>query len=52
MYLSDIEVGQKIGGGAFGEVFQGFWNKQPVALKKLLQTQLIEEFTAEADMLM
>lgn len=34
----EVEFGELIGSGGFGQVYQGFWNKTPVALK-VLKTQ-------------
>lgn len=47
----EIKVGRRLGGGAFGEVFEGMWQSTRVALKRLHDEGQIEEFTAEFKLL-
>lgn len=52
VYLSNVEIQEKIGGGAFGEVYRGTWDETTtVALKKLHSIDQLEEFRAEASIL-
>jgi serine/threonine protein kinase len=44
--IVNVEIGPRIGGGHFGEVFKGTWNRTPIALKKLKKDQ-IEDFIQE-----
>jgi serine/threonine protein kinase len=54
-YLEGIEIGNKIGGGAFGDVYNGIWANNTVALKKLhkksFESKQIEEFFGETQLL-
>jgi len=46
--LTNIKLGQKLGGGQFGEVYYGTWNGETaVALKKLKDSNQIESFMKE-----
>ena len=48
----DIEIGDRVGGGNFGDVCKGKWRGQVVvAIKTLKDEQGIKEFTEEADVL-
>lgn len=47
----EIEIGKKVGGGAFGEVYEGVWRSTSVALKKLHDEEQISEFLAESKVL-
>ena len=50
--ISDIEILKKIGTGNFGEVYKGVWQgTTPVALERLRESNLIQEFLAEATIL-
>ena len=50
--ITDVTVLGKIGGGNFGDVFRGKWNRTTdVALKKLKSREHLEEFLREASML-
>ncbi len=50
--VNDIKLGDKLGGGNFGIVYKGTWNRQEVAVKQLLMRNLSddsqEEFEKEA----
>ncbi len=51
----DLTVGRRIGGGGYGEVYQGEWSGIPVAIKKLhlktLSTSLSTDFEREANIM-
>ena len=50
--ITDIEIQHQIGGGNFGEVYQGLWQDTTVvALKKLKGVEQLKEFEAEANTL-
>ena len=50
--VENIEIGTRLGGGNFGEVFEGTWNgTTKVALKKLKSNEAFEEFAREATVL-
>ena len=50
--LKNITVKEKIGGGHFGEVFQGIWlENTTVALKRITGVNLLEEFENELSIL-
>ncbi|MEM3062175.1 MAG: protein kinase [Nitrososphaerota archaeon] len=50
--IQNIEIGNRLGGGNFGDVFKGTWNgTTTVALKKLKSSEHLEEFAKEADVL-
>jgi len=52
LYLEDITLGNSLGGGAFGEVFEGEWQGVvKVAVKKLHNREGLEEFLMEAKLL-
>jgi serine/threonine protein kinase len=44
--ITNVEIGERIGGGNFGDVYKGTWNRTPVALKKLKQDQM-QDFVHE-----
>lgn len=44
----DLQIKSKLGEGSFGEVYRGTWNGADVALKKLKNTELFDEFQREA----
>lgn len=46
--LTDIQIGDHIGSGSFGDVFKGTWFDVSVALKKLKNSSLIKDFEKEA----
>ena len=52
---SALTLGQLLGEGAYGSVYQGVWNDQPVAIKRLkaqhLTEKAIEEFRREAQIM-
>ena len=49
---NDIDLGVRVGGGNFGDVFKGTWRDQVVvAIKTLKDDQGAEEFNKEADVL-
>lgn len=48
---NDIQLGVRLGGGAFGEVFEGTYQATKVALKKLHDESQFEEFISEAKIL-
>jgi len=43
----DIEVGQRIGGGGFAIVYEGYWNKKHVALKTLFNPNVTDKLKQE-----
>eukprot|EP01090_Pellita_catalonica_P001893 TRINITY_DN11607_c0_g1_i1.p1 TRINITY_DN11607_c0_g1~~TRINITY_DN11607_c0_g1_i1.p1 ORF type:complete len:598 (-),score=77.58 TRINITY_DN11607_c0_g1_i1:143-1936(-) len=53
----DIELGKKIGGGAFGEVYKGKWRTVTVAIKALRMSErspkekLMQDFLSEVSLL-
>ena len=51
VHPDDIEVGQRIGGGGFAIVYEGWWERRHVALKTLfdprVSQELIQEFMDE-----
>jgi len=50
--VDDIIIGERIGGGNFGDVYRGKWQSTvEVALKKLKKQDQVEEFVAETNML-
>jgi serine/threonine protein kinase len=52
IYVKDIRIVRRLGGGNFGEVYEGVWHgSTPVALKQV-QSQQIDDFLREASMLM
>jgi len=52
LFLDDITLGNSLGGGAFGEVFEGLWQGVvKVAVKKLHNPEAFEEFKKEAHIL-
>jgi len=52
LYLDDITLGEALGGGAYGEVFEGLWQGVvKVAVKKLHDIAGLEEFVREGRIL-
>ena len=49
--IKGVNVGEKLGGGNFGEVFKGNWKGAAVALKKLKSDQY-QEFQKECEALL
>ena len=50
--ITDIEIQHQIGGGNFGDVYQGLWQDTTVvALKKLKGDEQLKEFEAEVNTL-
>ena len=45
--LNEIQFGERIGRGTFGEVYKGMWRGAVVAVKKLNTAQMNEEFIRE-----
>jgi len=43
----DIEIGEKIGGGGVGIIYNGWFGETPVAVKKLMDTRLDENLKKE-----
>jgi len=51
-YLTNVEIGSSIGGGAFGSVFKGTWDGTTlIALKKLNAEELSKDFDSEVSIL-
>eukprot|EP01119_Soliformovum_irregulare_P018086 TRINITY_DN5484_c0_g1_i1.p1 TRINITY_DN5484_c0_g1~~TRINITY_DN5484_c0_g1_i1.p1 ORF type:complete len:659 (-),score=199.30 TRINITY_DN5484_c0_g1_i1:45-1919(-) len=51
-YIADIVVQDRIGSGRFGEVREGLWGNNKVALKKLRTLDQISDISAEASLLL
>lgn len=51
LWLSNVTVGKRLGGGNFGDVYRGVWDTTPVALKKTISGTDFVEFEREASML-
>lgn len=47
-FLSDVSLENRLGGGNFGDVYQGTWKSTNVALKKLRDMDKKQEFFKEA----
>jgi serine/threonine protein kinase len=45
--FSEIEIGEKIGGGGLGVIYSGRWKGEPVALKTLFDSRIGEELKKE-----
>lgn len=45
--FSEIEVGERIGGGGVGVIYSGWFNNENVALKTLFDTRVSEELKQE-----
>lgn len=45
--LSEITLGQRIGAGAFGEVYEGSWRRSRIAVKRLLCQRLTDSARRE-----
>jgi serine/threonine protein kinase len=45
--FSEIELGERIGGGGVGVIYKGFWKDQPVALKTLFDPRISEDLKKE-----
>jgi serine/threonine protein kinase len=57
LHYKDIQMGERIGRGSFGEVYMALWFQTQVAVKKLplemlrTNTNVLEEFTREINLL-
>jgi len=50
--MTNVECFERLGGGYFGDVYRGFWNKSiPVALKTIRASSPLLELEKEADIL-
>jgi predicted Ser/Thr protein kinase len=49
--LQKVTIHERIGGGQFGNVFRGTWQRTEVALKKLSGADQSTEFAREVSML-
>eukprot|EP01039_Chlorochromonas_danica_P001075 gene1075-1165_t len=45
--FDEIELGDRIGGGGVGIIYQGYWRKKPVALKTLFDARISPELKQE-----
>lgn len=45
--FGEIELGDRIGGGGVGIIYQGFWRNEPVALKTLFDARIGEDLKKE-----
>lgn len=51
VWLQHVTVGRRLGGGQFGDVFEGTWETTKVALKRLVEGTNTLEFEREASLL-
>ena len=45
--FAEIEIGEKIGGGGIGVIYNGWWRGEPVALKTLFDSRIGEDLKRE-----
>lgn len=48
--LNELELGEQIGGGAYGEVYKAMWKGTEVAAKMIISTSLIESVNVSREM--